>query len=169
VLSLSPGRAERHGFVYYRHGTLSLYAALNAKTGKVIRTTAARHTSEEFVAFLTDVVPHQPRGQEIHNIADNVSTHKTKRVQQFLGDHRNVHIRYTPTYSSWLNQVEIWFSELERDVIARGIFTSVQDLSRKIIRHYNNAPRPIKWMSHDPKYRIALNTNSSVTGNQWGD
>src|SRR5512135_2879792 len=168
VLPLSPGRAERHGFEYYRHGTLSLYAALNTKTGEVIGATAPRHTSEEFVAFLTDIVAHQPRGREIHIIADNLSAHKTKRVREFLGDHRNVHIHYTPTYSSWLNQVEIWFSKLERDVIARGIFTSVTDLSRKImryIRHYNNAPKPIKWMYRDPEYRIALNTTSSVTGN----
>lgn len=128
----------------------------------------ARHSGEEFVAFLTDIVRHPPHGREIHITADNLSPHKTKRVQQFLGDHRNVHIRYTPTYSSWLNQVEIWFSKLERDVIARGIFTSVNDLSRKImrfIRHYNKTARPIKWMYREPEYRITLNTISSVTGN----
>ena len=83
VLPLSPGRAERHGFEYYRHGTLSLYAAFNTKTGEVLGKTAARHTSAEFVAFLTDIVANQPRGQEIHVIADNLSAHKSQAGQSF--------------------------------------------------------------------------------------
>lgn len=167
VLPLSPGRAERHGFEYYRHGTLSLYAALNTKTGEVIGTTASRHTSEEFVAFLTDVVAHQSRSKEIHIIADNLSAHKTNRVKQFLGDHPKVHLHFTPTYSSWLNQVELWFSKIERDVIARGIFTSVKDLRQKLmkyIRLYNKHPKPIKWMYQEPDRRITVNSNSCVTG-----
>src|SRR5271156_5910912 len=122
VLPLSPGRLERHGFEYYRHGTLSLYAALNTRNGAVVGKTAARHTSQEFVAFLADLVANQPRGQEIHLIADNLSAHKTKRVEQFLGAHPKVHLHYTPTYSSWLNQVENGFAKIERDVIARGVF-----------------------------------------------
>ena len=164
VLPLSPGRAERHGFEYYRHGTLSLFAALNTKTGKVIGSTVPRHTSEEFVAFLSDVVATQPRGKEIHIIADNLSTHKTRRVQQFLDHHPNVHIHFTPTYSSWLNQIELWFSKIERDVIARGIFSSVKDLSRKLMRYiklYNKKPKPIKWTYTDTGHRI--NTDSIVT------
>ena len=166
VLPLSPGRAERHGFEYYRHGTVSLYAALNTKTGEVIGKTADRHTSEEFVAFLTSVVATQPRGREIHVIADNLSAHKTKRVEQFLTHHRNVHLHFTPTYSSWLNQVENWFSKIERDVINRGIFKSVKDLSRKImnyIRHYNDTAKPMKWSYSDPTRRITRAT-SNVTG-----
>src|SRR5205085_1564606 len=141
VLPLSPGRAERHGFEYFRHGTLSLYAALNTKPGAVLGKTAARHTSEEFGAFLSDTLAHQPRQREIHIIADNLSAHKTKRVRDFLEAHPNVQIHYTPTYSSWLNQVENWFSKIERDVIARGIFTSLKDLHKKLmtyIRLYNN-------------------------------
>src|SRR5438876_3397741 len=98
VLPLSPGRAERHGFEYSHHGTLSLYAALNAKTGEVIGKTAERHTSEEFVAFLSDVLAHHSKGREIHIIADNLSAHKTKRVAEFLARHQNVSIHYTPTY-----------------------------------------------------------------------
>jgi transposase len=93
--------------------------------------TAARHTSQEFVAFLAEVVANQPRGQEIHLIADNLSAHKTKRVTQFLAAHPKVHLYFTLTYSSWLTQVENWFARIERDVIARGIFTSVKDLARK--------------------------------------
>src|SRR5216683_4492328 len=85
VLPLSPGRAERHGFEYYRHGTLSLYAAFNTKSGQVLGQTAAHHTTEEFVAFLGQIAALQPRGREIHIIADNLSAHKTKRVAQFPG------------------------------------------------------------------------------------
>jgi transposase len=167
VLPLSPGRLERHGFEYYRHGTLSLYAALNTKSGEVMGKTAARHTSQEFVAFLAELVANQPRGKEIHLIADNLAAHKTKRVEQFLAAHPKVHLHYTPTYSSWLNQVENWFAKIERDVIARGAFTSVKDLARKLRRyigHYNHAPKPIKWTYRDPSHRIAADTISPVTG-----
>jgi transposase len=168
VLPLSPGRLERHGFEYYRHGTLSLYAALNTKSGEVMGKTAARHTSQEFVAFLAELVANQPRGKEIHLIADNLAAHKTKRVEQFLAAHPKVHLHYTPTYSSWLNQVENWFAKIERDVIARGVFTSVKDLARKLRRyigHYNHAPKPIKWTYRDPSHRITADTISPVTGN----
>ena len=83
VLPLSPGRAERHGFEYYRHGTLSLYAALNTRTGEVIGQTAARHTSDDFLTFLDRGRRPQPRGREIHIILDNLSTHKTQKVRTF--------------------------------------------------------------------------------------
>src|SRR5277367_2579401 len=165
VLPLSPGRAERHGFEYYRHGTLSLYAAFNTKTGEVLGKTAARHTSAEFVAFLADIVVNQPRGKEIHVIADNLSAHKTPQVAEFLKHHPKVRLHFTPTYSSWLNQVELWFSKIERDVIARGVFTSVPDLKRKLmryIRHYNKAPKTVKWKYFDPSKRIT--SQSVVTG-----
>jgi len=164
VLPLSPGRAERHGFEYFRHGTLSLYAAFNTKTGAVLGKTAQRHTSAEFVAFLADIVANQPRGKEIHVIADNLSAHKTSKVDNFLDSHPNVCLHFTPTYSSWLNQVELWFAKIERDVIARGVFTSVTDLKRKLmryIRQYNKAPKTVKWRHCDPRRRIT--TRSTVT------
>ena len=165
VLPLSPGRAERHGFEYFRHGTLSLYAAFNTKTGEVLGKTADRHTSAEFVAFLTDIVINQPRGKEIHVIADNLSAHKSQTVKDFLAEHPKVHLHFTPTYSSWLNQVELWFGKIERDVIARGVFTSVTDLNRKLmryIREYNKAPRTVKWKYADPSRHIGI--QSLVTG-----
>src|SRR6204780_2369179 len=167
VLPLSPGRAERHGFEYYRHGTLSLYAALNTTSGKVLGQTAARHTTEEFVAFLGQIVALQPKGREIHIIADNLSAHKTQRVAQFLADHPKVHLHFTPTYSSWLNQVELWFGRIERDVVARGVFTSVKDLARKLmryIRHHNQHAAPIKWAYRDFSHRIIATSDSAVTG-----
>ena len=83
MLPLSPGRAERHGFEYYRHGTLSLYAALNTRTGEIIGQTVPRHTSAAFVEFLSDIVATQPRRREIHVIVDNLSAHKTKGVRRF--------------------------------------------------------------------------------------
>ncbi len=140
VLPLSPGRAERHGFEYFRHGTLSLYAAFNTKTGEVLGKTAARHTSAEFVAFLADIVVNQPRGKEIHVIADNLSTHKTPQVGDFLESHPHVHLHFTPTYSSWLNQVELWFAKIERDVIARGVFTSLSSFTLSFDREQVLAP-----------------------------
>ena len=158
VLPLSPGRAERHGFEYYRHGTLSLYAALDTRTGTVVGQTAARHTTDDFIGFLQTVVDTQPRRREIHLILDNLATHKTQKVRTFLAAHPNVHLHFTPTYSSWLNQVELWFAKIERDVIARGIFTSIADLRRKLmkyIRHYNRRARPFRWSYIDPSYRIA--------------
>jgi transposase len=158
VLPLSPGRAERHGFEYKRHGTLSLYAALNTQTGEVIGQTAARHTSDDFLAFLTQVVDAQPRRRDIHIILDDLATHKTQQVRTFLATHPRVHLHFTPTYSSWLNQVELWFAKIERDILARGIFTSVADLKRKImkyLRHYNKVPKPIRWTYADPTRRIA--------------
>jgi transposase len=157
VLPLSPGRAERHGFEYYRHGTLSLYAALDTKTGMVHGKTAARHTSEEFVRFLKQVVTQCQPDQQIHIILDNLSAHKTKLVTSFLAAHPNVQLHFTPTYSSWLNQVEIWFARIERDVIARGIFTSVSDLARKLRRYiqaYSTHAKPIQWKYSDPTRHI---------------
>lgn len=166
VLPLSPGRLERHGFEYKRHGALSLYAALDTKTGEVVGRTVTRHTTEEFVAFIADLVARQPRHKEIHVIADNFSAHRTKRVAEFLFRHPNVHLHYTPTYSSWLNQIELWFSKIERDVIARGVFKSVHDLKRKLMRYidlYNQRAKPIKWNYVDPSHRITVGSNSSVT------
>jgi transposase len=166
VLPLSPGRAERHGFEYYRHGTLSLYAALETRSGLLIGKTTARHRSVEFVEFLHELIALQPRGKEIHVIADNLSAHKTKAVGAFLAEHPNVRLHFTPTYSSWLNQVELVFSKIERDVIARGVFSSVNDLARKLMRYirlYNKDPKPVSWKHSQPSRRIVATSDSQVT------
>ena len=157
VLPLSPGRAERHGFEYFRQGTLSLYAALEVSRGQVLGKTTPRHTRAEFVAFLADVVATQPEDKEIHVIVDNLSAHKTQAVAEFLAAHPNVALHYTPTYSSWLNQVEIWFSKIQRDLITRGIFTSKADLARKIARYskvHNKGAKPFKWTYRNTNRRI---------------
>ena len=157
VLPLSAGRAEKHGFEYYRHGTLSLYAALDIRTGKVQGKTASRHTSSEFIDFLTEIVKCNPGPEEIHIVLDNLSAHKTSAVKEFLEQNPRVSFHFTPTYSSWLNQVEIWFAKIERDVLARGVFTSVTDLSRKImkyIRAYAKSARPFHWKYTDFRHRM---------------
>jgi len=157
VLPLSPGRAERHGFEYYRHGTLSLYAALDVKTGQVHGKTAKRHTSAEFIDFLSEVVRHSRWAKEIHIVLDNLSAHKTKAVDEFLAAHPKVQLHFTPTHSSWLNQVHLWFAKIQRDLLARGIFTSFADLARKIrkyIRAYAKVARPFRWSFSDPTRRI---------------
>jgi len=96
---------------------------------------------------------------------DNLPTHKTRRLEDFLGLHRNVHLHFTPTYSSWLNQVELWLNKVERDVIARGIFRSQHDLKRKLmryIREHNKTAKPIKWRYTDISHRIRA-PHSDVT------
>ncbi len=164
-LPLTQGRAASHGFEYKRNGTLSLFAALNTATGEVVGKTAQRHTSEQFVRFLEDIVADHDEDQQIHVICDNVSSHKTALVETWLLLTPNVHIHYTPTYSSWLNQVEIWFAKIQRDVIARGIFPSTKDLDKKImryIREHNKHSKPIRWKYANPKHRITSNLIDSV-------
>ena len=94
-----------------------------------------------------------------------MSSHKTPLVQAFLAKHRRVHMHYTPTYSSWLNQVENWFARIQRDVITRGIFSSIKDLDKKLmryIRQYNKNPKPLKWKFADPTRRITADSSVSV-------
>ena len=132
---------------------MSLNAAFNTKTGEILGETAVRRTSAELVALLSDIVVNQPRGKEIHVITDNLSSHKAGQVDDSLNRHAKVHLHFTPTYSSWLNQIELWFANIEHDVIARGVFTSLADLRRKLmkcIRHYNKAAKTVKWRYFDP-------------------
>lgn len=152
---VSPGRAERHGFDYFRHVTLSLYATLDVKSGKVQGKTAGRHTSEEFVYFLDQVVAPCPTEQEIHIILDSLSAYKPKKVQTFLEERANVRLHLTPRNSSWLNQVEM--SRIEREVIARDVFTSAKDSSRKLMRYiraYSGVATAFRWKYSDVRHRI---------------
>ena len=122
--------------------------------------TAARHTAKDFIAFLEGLVERAGWAREIHVVLDNLSAHKTKDVERFLEEHPQVRFHFTPTYSSWLNQVESWFGKIQRDVIARGVFTSVADLGnklRKYIRAYAKSARPFRWTYTDPTRRIRTN------------
>lgn len=162
LLPLRPGAAERRGFEYVRHGTCSLYAALEVATGKVLGRCRKRHRSLELCEFLSTVVEGRPEKQ-IHIILDNLSAHKTETVQTWLKAHPAVHLHYTPTYSSWLNQVEIWFGMITSQCIRRGTFTSVRDLTRRIdsyIQNYNRHAIPFTWTYRDLRKRIRVPLSS---------
>lgn len=161
TLPLRPGQRERHSFEYLRRGTLSLYAALEVSSGRVRGKCVPRHNATEFIRFLEEATRGYRR-QEIHIIVDNLSAHKTPAVQAWLARHPRVRMHYTPTYSSWLNQVELWFSKLERDCIARGIFSSTFDLKRKLlayIERHNAEAKPFLWTYRNPKRRIRVTHN----------
>ena len=157
VLPMGPGRVERQSFEYIRHGTLSLFAAFEITTGRVAGQPSARHTSGEFLRFLDELVGAYRRTKEIHIILDNHSAHKTPAVAEWRVAHPNVQFHFTPTYSSWLNQVELWFAKISREMIRRGVFTSVPDLAKKLLQYiklYNKTCRPFHWTYADPTRRI---------------
>ncbi len=156
LLPLRTGAPARQGFEYVRHGTCSLYAALEVATGKVLGRCRKRRRSLELCEFLSTVVKGRSEKQ-IHIILDNLSAHKTETVQAWLKAHPAVHLHYTLTYSSWLNQVEIWFGMITSQCIRRGTFTSVRDLTRRIdsyIQNYNHHAVPFTW-----NYRDSHETN----------
>lgn len=158
LLPLRAGAPERRGFEYMRHGTCSLYAALEVATGKVIGQCRKRHRSLELCEFLSAVIKGRNEKQ-IHIILDNLSAHKTKAVKEWLRAHPGVHLHYTPTYSSWLNQVEIWFGMITSQCIRRGTFTSVRELIRRIdsyIQNYNQHAIPFTWTYRDVRKRIRV-------------
>lgn len=131
---------------YKRHGTTTLFAALDVLTGKVIGRHAKRRRRVEFLAFMNEVVAHYP-DREIHVILDNLSTHKPKR-DLWLARHKNVHFHYTPTHTSWLNQIEIWFSILARNSLNGASFEAVDELKTHIeafIKDYNETAKPFVW------------------------
>ena len=160
VLPLSPGRAEATRVRILPTWNPIVVRGTGCENRKGAGETTKRHTSNEFIVFLTDLVSRTRWAREIHVVLDNLSAHKTKAVEQFLAEHPKVRFHFTPTYSSWLNQVELWFAKIQRDLLARGIFTSVADLARKIrkyIRAYAKVARPFRWSYSDPTRRIIAN------------
>jgi transposase len=161
VLPMMPGMPERRTHDYVRHGTVDLFAAFDIATGLVIAKTYQRHRSVEWVKFLEEIdkqVPglvesEEPGGEphvlQIHIVADNYSTHKTPLVQQWLEDHPRFHVHFTPTSSSWLNQVERWFGLLTQKMLRRGVHKSVRELERDILAWvgmWNEDPKPFIWV-----------------------
>jgi transposase len=148
VLPMRPGQPERRTHDYYRHGTLSLFAALEVATGRIISTTKPKHRSIEFLAFLRKVEKEVPAGLEIHAVLDNYATHKTDAVESWLRKHPRWHMHFIPTHSSWLNQVERFFAKITNERIRRGVFRSVGELQEAIesyIANHNQAPKPFRW------------------------
>ena len=165
VLPLSPGRAERHGFEYTQRHSLPLRRLKHQDGAGAWEDRRASH-QPGLVEFLGEVVARCEPDQEIHIILDNLSAHKTKQVAAFLEQHPDVALHFTPTYSSWLNQVELWFSKLQRDVIARGVFTSTADLARKLRRYinaYSKDAKPFRWKYSKPSRRIRHGKTISAT------
>jgi len=150
LLPLGPGQAERHTHDYERHGTTSLFAALDVATGSVIGKCYRRHRQQEFVRFLEEIAAAIPPedGVTIHLVMDNYGTHKTPRVKRWLQRHPRYVVHFTPTSASWLNQVERFFAEITEKRIRRGVFRSVQALEAAIkdyLGKHNLDPKPFMW------------------------
>jgi transposase len=148
LLPMRPGQPERRSHDYTRHGTTSLFAALDAKTGHVLGQTHRRHRSVEFRKFLDLVEASVTADVDVHLIMDNYGTHKTPLIRNWFAKRPRFHVHFTPTYSSWLNLIERWFAELTNKQIRRGAHRSVHELERAIqdfLAAHNAEPRPFTW------------------------
>ena len=145
---MRPGQAERHTHDYRRHGTLDLFAALDVRAGTVIGACERRHRSVEFRAFLDRVESSVPPDLDVHLVLDNLKTHKTRLIHDWLIKRPRFHLHFTPTSASWLNLVECWFALLSRRRLERGVFTGTDELERAILAYIaetNAAPKPFVW------------------------
>ena len=148
LLPMRPGQLERRTHDYKRHGTTSLFAALELKTNQVIAQLKRRHRSLEFRQFLDAIEQQVPAGLDVHIIMDNYGTHKTALIRKWFAQRPRFHMHYTPTYGSWINLVERWFAELTNKRIRRGVFRSVKELEaaiREYIKVHNEDPKPFVW------------------------
>jgi len=148
LLPMRPGQLERGTHDYKRHGTTSLFAALDLKTSRVISQFHQRHRSVEFRGFLDVIEAQVPADLDVHLILDNYGTHKTAIIRNWLAKRPRFHVHFTPTYGSWLNLVERWFAELTNKRIRRGAFRSVRELEsaiREFIEVHNEDPKPFVW------------------------
>ncbi|GAA2157057.1 IS630 family transposase [Kitasatospora kazusensis] len=148
ILPMMPGMPERRTHDYLRHGITSLFAAFNIADGTVISALHRRHRAIEFKKFLTTIDKAVPAELDVHLVCDNYATHKTPEIQKWLAQHPRFHVHFTPTGSSWINQVERWFGLLTDKLIRRGVHTSVQALENDIrtwIATWNENPRPFTW------------------------
>jgi len=149
VLPMMPGMPERRTHDYVRHGITSLFAAFNVADGTVISELHRQHRAIEFKKFLTTIDKTVPEGLDIHVVCDNYGTHKTPAIKAWLTRHPRVHLHFTPTGSSWINQVERWFGFLTDQMIRRGAHKSVQALEADIrtwIKNWNQDPKPFVWV-----------------------
>jgi transposase len=148
ILPMMPGLPERRTHDYSRHGTTTLFAALNIATGKVIGQLHRRHRSKEFLSFLRTIEEAVPAKLDVHLVMDNYGTHKTPSVKGWLARHPRFHVHFTPTSGSWLNQVERWFATLTERQIRRGTHRSTVELEQAIRNYlhvYNRDPKPFVW------------------------
>jgi len=166
ILPLRPRLAERQSHDYFRHGTATLFAALEVATGRVTDACCEKHRAEEFLSFLRLVARTYPR-RELHIVLDNYSTHKHRDVNEWLARHPRIHLHFTPTHASWMNLVEVFFSIITRQAIRRGSFRSVKDLVGAIGRYiegWNDRCEPFIWTkSADDILAKANRQTGSVT------
>ena len=149
LLPMRPGQVERRTHDYMRHGTTSLFAALEVATGNVLTKCYRRHRSVEFRDFLDQIDAVVPKDREVHLVLDNYATHKTALVRSWLAKRPRYHLHFTPTHSSWINQVERWFAQLSQKQIKRGNHHSVQQLQEAIetfVKEHNASPKPFRWV-----------------------
>lgn len=148
MLPMGLGYVEGLTHNYERHGTMTLFAALDVATGDVITSCKRQHRHQEYLSFLKQIDANVPPDLDVHLIVDNYATHKHPKVKRWLARHGRYHVHYTPTYASWLNQAEIWFNLITQQAIRRGTFRSVKDLVAKIDRYvvqYKKHPHPFIW------------------------
>ena len=155
VLPMKKGNAELYDHQYKRNGTVDLFAAFRVNDEKVIGLVEKHHTAIEFLKFLKIVYKKwgRKKKRKLHIVIDNFSTHDVEEVQKWLNKHKNVIFHFTPTHASWLNQIELWFSILQRRIIRRGNFADTNDLGRKIIKFveaYNKNSKPFAWCHGEP-------------------
>ena len=148
ILPLGLGYVEGYTHDYMRHGTTTLFAALDVASGEVLTQCKKRHRHQEFLSFLREIDRNVPAQIEVHLVMDNYATHKHAKVKAWLAQRPRYHVHYTPTYASWLNQVEIWFGIISRRAIKRGSFRNVTELVQRIkgfTEQYNKGSRPFVW------------------------
>ncbi len=148
ILPMGLGYVEGFTHDYIRHGTTTLFAALDVATGEVLTQCKKHHRHQEYLSFLRHIDQNVPANLDVHLVVDNYATHKHPKVKAWLAKHPRYHVHYTPTYSSWLNQVERWFGLITQKAIRRGSFKSVPDLVKRIenfVNHYNSSARPFVW------------------------
>jgi transposase len=148
LLPMRPGQAERRSHDYVRHGTTTLFAALDVKTGRIVGECYRRHRAAEFRRFLDRIDAAVPGDLDVHLILDNYTTHKTAPIRRWLAKRPRYHVHFTPTYASWINLVERWFAELTEKQIRRGVHRSTRRLEEAIrgyIAAKNEAPKPFVW------------------------
>jgi transposase len=148
LLPMRPGQVERRTHDYKRHGTTSLFAALDVKAGTIIGKCMSRHRATEFRKFLDEVERNVPTNLDIHVVMDNYGTHKTKLIRNWFAKRPRWHLHFTPTSASWINQVERFFALLTERALKRGVFRSVADLEQAIktyIEATNAEPKPFRW------------------------
>ena len=167
VLPLGLGYVEGVTHDYVRHGTTTLFAALDVASGRVLTQCKRRHRHQEFLQFLRHIEESVPKKLDVHLIVDNYATHKHAAIRRWLAARPRFHVHYTPTYSSWLNQVEIWFNIITQRTIRRGTFRSVRDLVARIetfVKHYNRRCHPFAWTATSDSILVKLERLGKAIG-----